>query len=59
LPSAYIHIGDTVGDFHASKIAVVAFGYANYGFGNVPRLKISLNSFCNLLKFYFKIANLS
>ncbi len=31
-----IYVGDTKGDFEASKFAGIPFIYASYGFGQVP-----------------------
>ena len=39
------YIGDTLGDFNASKLAGIDFIYAKYGFGEVEKPDYTINSF--------------
>ena len=38
------YVGDTLGDYRASKAAGVPFVYASYGFGSVPEFDYSISS---------------
>lgn len=50
-PSQTVYIGDTMGDFEATKKAGLKFVFARYGFGDVPNPDYVVDSFRELLNF--------
>lgn len=48
-PSQTVYIGDTMGDFEATKKAGLKFVFARYGFGDVPNPDYVVDSFRELL----------
>ena len=46
------YIGDTAGDYCASKEAGVPFIFASYGFGDVPEAQIRISHFSDLLTLF-------
>lgn len=48
-PSQTVYIGDTMGDFEATKKAGLKFVFARYGFGEVPNPDYVVDSFRELL----------
>lgn len=46
-----VYIGDTMGDYTATKKAGLKFVFAKYGFGDVPDADFVINSFKDLLNF--------
>lgn len=49
-----IYVGDTMGDFEASKEAGVKFVFATYGFGQVNEPDFTINSFGELMSKVFR-----
>ena len=45
---APVYIGDTLGDYQASKAAGIPFIHAEYGFGSVPQMTFSLSRITSL-----------
>ncbi|MFT2008198.1 HAD family hydrolase [Pontibacter sp. 13R65] len=45
-----VYVGDTLGDYEASKAAGVPFIYASYGFGEVPGYDARIDRFSDLEK---------
>ena len=43
------YIGDTAGDYYASKEAGIPFIFASYGFGDVPEAQMRISRFSDLL----------
>lgn len=50
-PEETVYIGDTMGDYTATKKAGLKFVFAKYGFGDVPDADFVINSFKDLLNF--------
>ncbi len=48
-PSQTVYIGDTMGDYEATKKAGLKFVFARYGFGDVPAPDYMVDSFGELL----------
>jgi phosphoglycolate phosphatase len=48
-----IYIGDTLGDYQSALNANIDFGYARYGFGEVPTQNISFENFYEIIGFFF------
>lgn len=44
-----VYVGDTKGDYDATRQAGVPFVFAAYGFGNVPESVLKINNFAELL----------
>lgn len=49
-PEETLYIGDTMGDYTATKKAGLKFVFAEYGFGEVPDADIVVNSFKDILR---------
>lgn len=50
--SSPVYVGDTLGDFHATKTAGIPFVYASYGFGEVPSPDYTIECPSDLLKIF-------
>ncbi|WP_187262930.1 HAD family hydrolase [Pontibacter beigongshangensis] len=49
-----VYVGDTIGDYEASKGAGVPFIYASYGFGEVPGYDARIDSLPDLKKLFLE-----
>lgn len=49
VPEETLYIGDTMGDYTATKKAGLKFVFARYGFGDVPKADIVVDSFEDIL----------